>query len=275
MSHNAKLSLSERKRLKEKKLTKHYVANILTHWFNVASWALLMPTGLGILANKTMPFMPVAWSALMRNLFGGLAPLIQAHALWGQIWLAVLGFNVLIGFRKYFMPFAATRMWIDKDDVLWLWRKPREMLFQDVELPPQDAYNGGQKLYSYLVVAGTLTIGVTGLIMTYSEHIPYLWMVQWSQPLHFLAMGVTFAGVILHVYMGAIMPEERQAFFSMFNGKVSALYAYLHHHKWYEQKMAEEAEAEAEYMAQHLGDAAHAADPLLDELTAPSGAAGD
>jgi hypothetical protein len=71
------------------------------------------------------------------------------------------------------------------------------------------------------------------------------------------------------------MPEERQAFFSMFNGKVSALYAYLHHRKWYEQKMAEEAEAEAEYIAQHLAAAAHASDPLLDELAASSGAAGD
>lgn len=275
MSHLAELSLNERKRLKDKKFTKHYVANILTHWFNVASWAFLFPTGLGILASKRMPFMPVEWNNLTRNLFGGLAPLIQFHEIWGQIWLAVLAFNILVGFRKYFVPFAATRMWLDKDDLLWLWRKPREMLFKDVELPPQDAYNAGQKLYSYLVLAGTITIGITGLIMTYSEKIPYILLVQWAMPIHFVAVGSTFAGVIIHVYMGAIMPEERQAFFSMFNGKVSALYAYLHHRKWYDQKMAEEAEAEAEYIAQHLATTSHASDPLLDELAAGSSAAGD
>ncbi len=85
--------------------------------------------------------MPVEWNNLMRNLFGGLAPLIQAHEIWGQIWLAVLIFNVFFGFRKFFVPFAATRMWLDKDDIEWLKKKPLEMLGFKVKMPPQDAYN--------------------------------------------------------------------------------------------------------------------------------------
>ncbi len=254
MSHGYDLTLAERKRLKNKKITKHYVANILTHWFNALSWAFLFPTGLGILAAKRMPFVPLEWNHLMRNIFGGLAPLIQAHEIWGQIWGFVLIFNVFFGFRKFFIPFAATRMWLDKDDIIWLTRKPLAMLGFEVELPPQDAYNGGQKLYSYVVILGTAAIGITGLIMTYSEIFPdsLRWMVQWSMPIHFISVATVFAGVIIHVYMGAIMPEERQAFFSMFNGKVSALYAYLHHRKWYDQKVAEEREAEAEYVARRL-----------------------
>ncbi|GAB4471507.1 MAG: formate dehydrogenase subunit gamma [Anaerolineae bacterium] len=275
MSHDYELTLAERKRLKEKKITKHYVANILTHWFNALSWALLLPTGLGILAAKRMPFMPVEWNNLMRNLFGGLAPLIQSHEIWGQIWLAVLIFNVFFGFRKFFVPFAATRMWLDKDDIEWLKKKPLEMLGFKVKLPPQDAYNGGQKIYSYVVIVGTVVIGITGMIMTYSEGIPdsLRWLVQWSMPLHFVAVTTVFAGVIIHVYMGAIMPEERQAFFSMFNGKVSALYAYLHHRKWYEQKMAEEREAEAEYVARRLLESGDTeSEALLEELAASSSA---
>ncbi len=274
MSHEYDLPLAERKRLKEKKLTKHYVANILTHWFNALSWAFLLPTGLGILAAKRMPFMPVEWNNLMRNIFGGLAPLIQSHEVWGQIWLFVLAFNVLFGFRKYFVPFAATRMWLDKDDLEWLKKKPLQMLGFKVELPPQDAYNAGQKIYSYVVVLGTVAIGITGLIMTYSEVIPnsLRWLVQWSMPIHFLAVSTVFAGVIIHVYMGAIMPEERQAFFSMFNGKVSALYAYLHHRKWYERKMAEEREAEAEYIAKYMlgGHTDPELEKALEELSTPS-----
>jgi formate dehydrogenase subunit gamma len=276
MSHGYDLTLAERKRLKEKKITKHYVANILTHWFNALSWGFLFPTGLGILAAKRMPFMPLEWNNLMRNIFGGLAPLIQAHEIWGQIWLFVLTFNVLFGFRKFFVPFAATRMWIDKDDIEWLKKKPLAMLGFDVELPPQDAYNAGQKLYSYVVILGTIGIGVTGMIMTYSEIIPdsLRWLVQWSMPIHFLAVSSVFAGVIIHVYMGAIMPEERQAFFSMFSGKVSALYAYLHHRKWYDQKMAEEREAETEYVARHVlgGHKDAEMEKLLDELASPSAA---
>ena len=271
MSHSYELSLAERKRLKEKKITKHYVANILTHWFNALSWALLLPTGLGILAGKRLPFMPVEWTTLMRNIFGDLALLIKSHEIWGQIWLFVLGFNVVFGFRRYFVPFAATRMLLDRDDIEWLKKKPLDMLGFEVEMPPQDAYNAGQKLYMYVVILGTLVIGATGLTMTYSEVIPLQlrWLVQWAMPLHFLAVGTVFAGVIIHVYMGAIMPEERQAFFSMFDGKVSALYAYLHHRKWYDRKLAEEREAEAEYLAGHLrrGHRDPELDALLDELS--------
>lgn len=253
MSHE-KLTLEEREALRQQSLVKHYTANILTHWFNVAMWVLLLLTGLGILLGRVYPFVPDAWNALMVNIFGGLAPLIEWHALMGQIWLFVLAFNVFFGFRKYFIPFAATRMFMDRDDWKWLGIRPLQMFgfMKHKALPPQDAYNGGQKLYSYLVVLGTLGIGITGLVMTYSELIPtsLQWIIQWAMPLHFLAVGGTLAGIIIHVYMGAIMPEERQAFFSMFTGKVNGLYAYLHHRKWYERKMAEKAAWEDHYRQQ-------------------------
>lgn len=263
MTHE-KLTLEQREGLRQQTLTKHYVANILTHWFNVLSWLLLFPTGLAILLGKTYPFVPDAWNTFVRNMFGGLAPLISWHAFWGQIWLFVLFFNVFVGFRKFFIPFAATRMFMDKDDWRWLMIRPLQMfgLMKDKPLPPQDAYNGGQKLYSYVVLIGTLFIGITGMIMTYGKLLPlnWQWLIQWSMPIHFISMGAVFAGVIIHVYMGAIMPEERQAFFSMFNGKVNGLYAYLHHRKWYERKMAEKAAWEDHYQQQVAADA-HPAEP--------------
>jgi cytochrome b subunit of formate dehydrogenase len=49
---------------------------------------------------------------------------------------------------------------------------------------------------------------------------------------------------MVHVYMAAFFPEEKSAFFSMFNGDVDALYARLHHKKWYEEKLKEEREYE-------------------------------
>jgi sulfite dehydrogenase (quinone) subunit SoeB len=253
MSHE-KLTLEEREALRQQVLTKHYTANILTHWFNVAMWLFLLPTGLGILLTQVYPFAPDGWNNLLVNLFGGLSSLIHWHETFGQIWLIVLLFNVFVGFRKYFIPFAAQRMFMDRDDWKWLMIRPLQMfgLMRDKELPPQDAYNGGQKLYSYLVMVGSLGIMATGMVLAYSEKIPtpFQWIIQWAMPLHFLAVGGTFAGVIIHVYMGAIMPEERQAFFSMFSGKVNGLYAYLHHRKWYERKMAEKAAWEDHYYHQ-------------------------
>jgi cytochrome b subunit of formate dehydrogenase len=58
------------------------------------------------------------------------------------------------------------------------------------------------------------------------------------------AVGMVVAGLIVHVYMAAFFPEEKSAFFSMFDGNVDALCARLHHKKWYDDKMAEEREYE-------------------------------
>lgn len=44
--------------------------------------------------------------------------------------------------------------------------------------------------------------------------------------------------------MAAVFPEEKEAFFSMFTGKVSAWYARAHHEKWYWEKVREELEWE-------------------------------
>ena len=60
-----------------------------------------------------------------------------------------------------------------------------------------------------------------------------VWLVQWSILLHFIAVGLIFAGLLIHIYMAAIAPEERPAFWSMFNGSVPEEYAKHHHALWY------------------------------------------
>jgi formate dehydrogenase subunit gamma len=172
--------------------------------------------------------------------------MITFHYSVGLIWMAVMTFNILVGFRKYFIPFARNRMMLDKDDIEWMKVKPLQMLgfAKDKPLPPQDAYNAGQKIYSYVIIIGAFVIGVTGIIMTFHQYVPWPWLLQWALPLHFGAMGAIIAGWIIHVYMGAVFPEEKEAFFSMFTGKVSALYARLHHSKWYWRYVEEEAEWE-------------------------------
>jgi formate dehydrogenase subunit gamma len=48
------------------------------------------------------------------------------------------------------------------------------------------------------------------------------------------------SGLLVHVYMGAVFPEEKPAFFSMITGHVDELYAYSHHFKWWrEEKVAQ------------------------------------
>jgi formate dehydrogenase subunit gamma len=245
MSGFKNIPLEERRRLREVKYKKHNLANILTHWFNVSMWLLLLPTGIAIISSPRLGLAPIWWQELFRNMFGSTANLIKVHYTLGFIWGFVLLFNILLGFRKYFVPFAATSMMLDKDDIEWLKIKPLQMLgfMKDKELPPQDAYNAGQKLYMYVVILGTIGIMISGLIMTFKTIFPPV-LKQWAQPVHWISVFSIVAGLIIHVYMGAVFPEEKEAFFSMFSGKVSAWYAKAHHEKWYFQKVKEEMEWE-------------------------------
>lgn len=251
MSDYRHIPLEERRRLRARRLRKHNLANILTHWFNVAGWALLLPTGLAILASPRLGLTPDWYQTLFRNLFGSTANLIKFHYLVGLFWSFILTWNVLFGFRRYFLPFAAKRMWLDRDDIEWLKVKPLQMLGlkKDVPLPPQDAYNAGQKAYMYVVILGTLGIITSGVVMTFHQVFPP-WLLQWAQPVHFVSMGAVVAGLVIHVYMGAFFPEEKEAFFSMITGEVSAWYARAHHEKWYWEKMADELAWEERVAAQ-------------------------
>ncbi len=244
MSHK-NIPLPERQRLRQKMYKKHNLANILTHWFNVLSWLLLLSTGIAIISSPYLGISPLWLQEIFRNLFGGDANLIRFHYTVGFLWIFVIVFNVLVGFRKYFVPFAATRMLLDRDDIEWMKIKPLQMMgfMKDKELPPQDAYNAGQKIYSYFVVICTLGIMVTGPLMVYKSMFPPI-VKQIAQPIHFVCVFTIVAWLFIHVYMGAVFPEEKEAFFSMFSGKVSAWYARAHHEKWYNEKLKEEVEWE-------------------------------
>lgn len=249
------IPLLERRRLREKKYKKHGLVNILTHWFNVASWLLLLPTGIAILSSVRLGLSPVWWQELFRNAFGSTANLIRFHYTIGLMWVVILTFNLILGFRKYFVPNGLKSLLLDKDDIEWIKIKPLQMLglMKDKELPPQDAYNAGQKAYMYFVILATVGIMLSGIIMTFNTVFPP-WMKQIAQPIHWLSVFTIVAWLFIHVYMGAVFPEEKEAFFSMFSGKVSAWYAKAHHEKWYNLKLKEEMEWE-DHVAQEVAEA--------------------
>ena len=136
---------------------KHNLANILTHWFNVAMWLMLLPTGIAIICSPRLGLSPVWMQEAYRNIFGSTANLIRFHYSLGLIWVICAHLQCPVGFRKYFVPLPS-RMLLDKDDIEWIKIKPLQMLgfMKDKELPPQDAYNAGQKIYMYIAILGTL-----------------------------------------------------------------------------------------------------------------------
>ena len=82
-----------------------------------------------------------------------------------------------------------------------------------------------------VVYAMLPVVMVTGVVMAFRLFSP--WVVGWAVVLHFAAVGVVVAGLVVHVYMGAVFPEEKPAFFSMITGDVNELFAYNHHFKWW------------------------------------------
>jgi formate dehydrogenase subunit gamma len=117
-------------------------------------------------------------------------------------------------------------------------------------LPPQGAYNAGQKLYAVMVYAMVPLIMITGVIMTF--HLFGTSLVQWSMVLHFLAAGMVVSGLMIHVYMGAVFPEERPAFYSMITGAVNELYAFRHHHKWWREVRMQAADWKEDLSAEEV-----------------------
>ena len=231
-------SVEERAAMAYRFIKKHDVAMVALHWFNALVWLLLLVTGAGLIVSETYRIAPVWFTDIMFGLFDNRANMLHFHIAIGVLWTAVLVVHAVFGFRTYLVSFYRNDLAMDRDDMLWLKRRVLQILGRDVTLPEQGIYNAGQKCYAWVISLCTLIIIPTGFIMSF--HLGPQWLIQWSIPLHFVAVGAVVAGLVIHIYMGSILPEERPAFFSMLHGKVNELYAYEYHTKWWRQRKAAE-----------------------------------
>jgi formate dehydrogenase subunit gamma len=227
-------SVQQRAAMAHRFIKKHDVAMVTLHWFNALVWLLELLTGAGLIVSEKYSFAPIWFAEIMLGIFGSRANMLHFHIAIGVLWATMLLIYGIFGFRTYLLGFYRNDLVMDRDDLLWLRRKTMQILGRQVALPEQGVYNAGQKGYAWIISFGTLVVIFTGFVMSF--HLGPQWLVQWSIPLHFLAVGVIVAGLVIHIYMAAILPEERPAFFSMLHGKVSELYAYEYHTKWWRQR---------------------------------------
>jgi formate dehydrogenase subunit gamma len=235
----------------ERQFKRHNRWDIAIHWFNTVCWLFLLFTGLALIKNADMAPLGQAYPDAVRAVFGGGAALLDVHVAVGVIW--AIGFVAYIVFNpRRTLTFVKRIFSINpKRDIAWMLKKPAEMLFGEAkmkkmglgELPPQGFYNMGQKVFGQAAVVGAIGLIVTGVIMAMSptslsaEAVP---AVQWSILLHFLFAMLVSIGLLVHIYMAAIAPEERPALKSMFTGSVPESYAKHHHKLWYEDEVAEQ-----------------------------------
>jgi formate dehydrogenase subunit gamma len=219
--------------MEQRRIKKHHLAIVLLHWFNAMVWMAELSTGAALVVAPAYRFAPLWFLTLMEGIFGSRANLLRFHIAVGITWTVVLLVYAVFGYRRYFrVEILRAEMALDADDLGWLRIRLLRLLDRSAQpLPPQGSYNAGQKLFAFVVWAAVPAIIFTGLIMTF--HWFGTTIVAWAMPLHFLAVGMVVSGLVIHIYMGAVFPEERPAFYSMVTGMVDELYAYRHHFKWW------------------------------------------
>ena len=224
----------------QRQIKKHHVAIMLLHWFNAATWILEVATGAALISSRLFRVAPDWYVAIVNGLFGTRGNLLRFHVALGLVWIGVFLVYGIFGFRTYLRGEVLKKeIALDRDDVRWLVVRALRILGRtDEALPLQGVYNAGQKLFSMVVYAMLPVVMVTGVIMAFRLFSP--WVVGWAVVLHFAAVGAVMAGLVIHVYMGAVFPEEKPAFFSMITGTVNELFAYNHHFKWWREMKTEQ-----------------------------------
>lgn len=230
---------------------RHDPSDIFIHWYNAACWLLLLVTGFGLIQNPALDPFGSGYPAALRAMVGGGGKLLLIHEFIGIAW--ILGFFVYLianfkgamFFLSEVFPVSIGRdmTWMLKKMVLMtLGPKALKAVGMDPTLPDQGYYNMGQKAFAQASVVGGIVIAVTGVIMFLSDRTfgaEATGMISWSVALHFIAVGLVFAGLLVHIYMAAISPEERPGFKSMFSGVVPDGYAKHHHRLWWEKVKTE------------------------------------
>jgi formate dehydrogenase gamma subunit len=252
----ALLTAEQAETLSQRQLKKHHVAIMLLHWFNATVWLLELSTGLALISSPYFRVMPQWYSEFVTGFFRTRADMLNFHIIVGLTWIAIFVVYGTFGFRTYLHKEVLQKeIGIDRDDINWLRIRTLHLLKRSNEpLPPQGIYNAGQKLFAFLVYAMIPVVMITGLIMSF--HLISTTVVAWAIVIHFTAVGMVVSGLMIHVYMGAVFPEEKAAFFSMITGNVNELYAYRHHFKWWKEVTMRRAEFYREMQEGETGAAA-------------------
>jgi formate dehydrogenase subunit gamma len=222
------------------RIKKHHVAIMLLHWFNAFVWLFELVTGLALVSSPYFRVVPEWFVSIVEGVFGSRSNMLEFHVTLGLVWIFVFLVYGIFGFRTYLgAEVLKKEIALDRDDFRWLIVRTLRILGRSKEpLPPQGSYNAGQKLFAFMIYAMIPLVMISGLIMSFQLFSPAV--VGWAIVVHFAAVGAVVSGLMVHVYMGAVFPEEKSAFFSMVTGTVDELYAYNHHFKWWrEVKLAQ------------------------------------
>ena len=204
-------------------IVRHSLASRVIHWSVALFFFLTLLSGLPI------------WTPIFRgvaSLFGGLAVCRWLHPWTGIAFVAATAVMVMYWMRDMRMK-AGDWSWLGPKFIDYFRRRGEDD-------PNVGKYNGGQKVFFYLVALLAIALLLTGIVLWYPLTFDAaLRQVSWV--LHdagFLLFAVAIVG---HIYLGtAALPGT---FKSMTRGTVSKDYARTHHPGWYRETTGAAAKA--------------------------------
>jgi formate dehydrogenase subunit gamma len=193
--------------------------SILVHWLHVASFAVLLITGILMIYGLTD--MDTGW--LVRTI----------HK------TAAVGFVIVPVLFTLFDPRAAFGFLKDgfrwnRNDWAWLRDSPAFYFGQRSQMPRQGYINGDQRLWQLVTIVTGLAFTTTGVFMwLFRMKVPpemYVW-VRLAHAASFVIAGPLF---LFHAYIALLHPRFEESMSSMIDGKVSLPYARDHYAGWCE-----------------------------------------
>jgi formate dehydrogenase subunit gamma len=198
-------------------------AQRFVHWLIVVAFSLLVLTGIVLYVPQLVPLAQGEAGMLFRLL----------HR-WGMIF-AVLATLMYIIFDLENLAASMRRIFTwGKDDLGWLAAAPACYFFGDEsDMPPQDKFNTGQKLWYLIVVIGGLVLFITGLLMWFGKGYIPTWLFQWSVFLHDLFAIAMSAFFLVHFHLAVAHPLMRARLDAIRFGFFPEEYVKHHHAKYY------------------------------------------
>ena len=236
-------------------LLRHPVYTRVLHWLVAISFVLALLSGFAIYS----PWL-FRW---LSPLFGGGPGTRVLHPWFG------VAFDVFFFFQ--FLNWFAPMAWTSADR-RWL-KRLKQYTTHTNRVEPEEVgfFNGGQKIYFWLIVLSGLLFLITGLLMWFDDFVGR-WIVAVSYVVHDLAALLMLAGFIIHIYEGT--SHQPGTLHSMINGTVTEKWAWTHHPAWYRAVTGRDPQAAYERERRHQAERERAIEDLEREQDAREGAKG-
>jgi formate dehydrogenase subunit gamma len=216
-------------------LLRHPVYTRVLHWLVAISFVLSLLSGFAIYSPWLFRF--------LTPIFGGGATTRLLHP-WFGLFFTIFFFFQFLNWFTPMMWTAADRRWL---------RRVRQYTTNEDKMEPADVgfFNGGQKIYFWVIVVTAVLFLITGFLMWFDNLTPR-WVVAASYVIHDIAALIMLAGFIIHIYEGtAALPGT---FRGMVNGTVTDEWAWTHHPAWYQAVTGRDARESYEREKRRLAD---------------------